>query len=69
MPKREQITYWIAPTGQRAVALFYRNNDTESTEAGGSRRKGPFRVSRCRLWALRNGCGWVSVGAPGETDG
>lgn len=64
MPKpREEITYWIVPSSQ-GVAVFYRNNDTESTEAGGSRRSGPLRVLRCRLWGLRNGCGWV-----GETDG
>lgn len=53
----EHIDYWIGE-GDGWVAVFYRNNDTEASVLGASQRRGPLRVLRCRLWALRNGCGW-----------
>lgn len=57
----EHVDYWIAPSGDGAVSVFYRNGDTESTGLTFSKRKGLFRVFRCRLWARRNGCGWPSL--------
>ncbi|MCU1488922.1 MAG: hypothetical protein JWM85_327, partial [Acidimicrobiaceae bacterium] len=58
-PGRQVVEYWIGDfDSSGAVIVFYTNNDSQQGIAGGSLRRGPFKVLRCRLWARRNGCGW-----------
>ena len=58
----EVITYWIGRLADgravrrgEPVALFFANDGTAGGYAGGSVRRGLFKVWRCRWWARRHG--------------
>jgi len=51
-------SYWVAILDGRAW-LMYANTDTAATAAASF--AGPFRILRCRLWAVRHGCRWPPV--------
>jgi hypothetical protein len=52
-------TYWI-DSRDGYPRLCFSNTDTERDVAFAP-AGGYFRTLRCRLWGLRQGCGWVSL--------
>jgi hypothetical protein len=67
--KREQVQYWIDDI-ENGVAVFYRNNDTEASVAGGSERVGNkwWAIWEAHRWARENGCGEVNYEPGGPSD-
>lgn len=61
----EQIDYWIEDI-EGGVAVFYRNNDTSASVAGGSERF--YRTAIGKQWAIGNAVEWARENGCGEVE-